>query len=66
MPTLVGIRCRGIPASVIRLFCERMGTSKSDSNINFGILEDCVCEVLDEESLRAFAILDLLKVTVTN
>lgn len=66
MPTLSGIRRRGFPPSAIRLFCERMGISKSDSNIDFGILEDCAREVLDEESPRAFAILDPLKVTVTN
>lgn len=66
MPTLSGIRRRGFPPSAIRLFCERMGISKSDSNIDFGILEDCAREKLDEDSPRAFAILDPLKVTITN
>lgn len=66
MPTLSGIRRRGVPPSAIRLFCERMGISKTDSNIDFGIMEDCVREILDEESPRAFAILDPIKVTVTN
>ena len=66
MPTLSGVRRRGMPPAAIRLFCERMGISKSDSNIDFSILEDCVREVLDDESPRAFAILDPLKVTITN
>jgi methionine--tRNA ligase beta chain len=43
-----------------------MGISKSDSNIDFDVLEDCVREVLDEESCRAFAILCPIKVTITN
>jgi methionine--tRNA ligase beta chain len=43
-----------------------MGISKSDSNIDFGIMEDCAREILDEQSPRAFAILDPLKVTIQN
>ena len=66
MPTISGIRRRGFPPSAIRLFCERMGISKSDSNIDFGILEDCAREVLDEDCPRAFAILNPLRVTLTN
>ncbi|KAL9180160.1 hypothetical protein ACHAXT_008130 [Thalassiosira profunda] len=66
MPTLSGIRRRGFPPAALRLFCERVGISKSDSNIDFGVLEDCAREVLDEGSPRAFAILDPLKVTITN
>ncbi|EED96383.1 tRNA synthetase, partial [Thalassiosira pseudonana CCMP1335] len=66
MPTLSGIRRRGVPPSAIRLFCERMGISKTDSNIDFTIMEDCAREVMDGESPRAFAILDPLKVTIKN
>lgn len=66
MPTLSGTRRRGIPPAAIRLFCERMGISKSDSNIDFTIMEDCAREILDEESPRAFAILEPLKITIQN
>ena len=66
MPTLSGIRRRGVPPAAIRLFCERMGISKSDSNIDFTNMEDCAREILDDESPRAFAILDPLKVTIQN
>ena len=66
MPTLSGIRRRGVPPAAIRLFCERMGISKSDSNIDFSIMEDCTREILDDVSPRAFAILDPLKITIQN
>ncbi|KAL7548840.1 hypothetical protein ACHAWF_012101 [Thalassiosira exigua] len=66
MPTLSGARRRGLPPEALRLFCERVGISKSDSNIDFGVLEDCAREVLDGGSPRAFAVLDPLKVTITN
>lgn len=66
LPTLSGIRRRGIPSEAIRLFCERVGISKSDSNIDYGDLENCAREVMDENSPRAFAVLKPLKVTLTN
>mmetsp|Transcript_5481 Transcript_5481/g.11572 ORF Transcript_5481/g.11572 Transcript_5481/m.11572 type:complete len:893 (-) Transcript_5481:36-2714(-) len=66
MPTLSGMRRRGVPPSALRLFCERVGISKSDSNIDFGVLEDCVREEMDKISMRAFAVLNPLKVTITN
>lgn len=66
MPTLSGLRRRGLPPAALRRFCERAGVSKTDSNIDAGALEDCAREVLDEESPRAFAILEPLKVTLTN
>jgi len=66
MPTLSGIRRRGAPPAALRLFCERVGISKVDSNIDYGDLENCIREVMDDTSRRAFAILKPLKVTVTN
>jgi len=66
MPTLSGMRRRGVPPAALRLFCERVGISKADSNIDFGVLEDCVREVMDSTSSRAFAILNPLKVTISN
>ena len=38
----------GYPAAAIRLFCERMGVSKSDNNIDMSVLEDCVRDTLGE------------------
>mmetsp|Transcript_13450 Transcript_13450/g.15128 ORF Transcript_13450/g.15128 Transcript_13450/m.15128 type:complete len:873 (-) Transcript_13450:115-2733(-) len=66
MPTLSGIRRRGSPPQALRLFCERVGISKSDSVIDVGDMENCIREVMDETSRRAFAILKPLKVTITN
>jgi glutaminyl-tRNA synthetase len=49
MPTLCGIRRRGYPSSALKLFCERVGISKAENNIDMSVLEDCAREILDEE-----------------
>jgi glutaminyl-tRNA synthetase len=66
LPTLSGMRRRGVPPSSLRLFCERIGISKADSNIAFSALEDCVRLEMDESCRRAFSVLKPLKVTITN
>jgi glutaminyl-tRNA synthetase len=66
LPTLSGLRRRGIPPEAIRLFCERIGISKADSNIEYTVFEDCVRETMDVSCPRAFAILEPLLVTITN
>lgn len=66
MPTLSGLRRRGVTPSALRLFCERVGISKSDSNIAYSNFEDCIREDMDKVCPRAFAILEPLKVTLTN
>ena len=66
MPTICGVRRRGIPSDAVKLFCDRVAISKADQNIDMGLLEDCAREVLDKSAPRAFAVLDPLKVTITN
>jgi glutaminyl-tRNA synthetase len=66
LPTLSGMRRRGFPPSALRLFCERVGISKADSNIDYSVLEDCVRETMDSTCPRAFAVLEPLKMTITN
>jgi glutaminyl-tRNA synthetase len=66
MPTLSGFRRRGVPPAALRLFCERMGISKADSNIDLTVLEDCIRETMDALYPRAFCVLNPLKVTITN
>lgn len=66
MPTLSGIRRRGVPPSALRLFCERIGISKADSNIAYTVLEDVVRDDMDDSCPRAFCVLEPLKVTITN
>lgn len=66
MPTLSGMRRRGVPPAALRLFCERIGISKADSNIAFSALEDCVRVEMDDKCPRAFCVTNPLKVTITN
>ena len=66
MPTLAGVRRRGVPPEAMRLFCERIGISKAENNIDVGVLEDCARAVLDDAAPRAFAVLKPLKLTITN
>lgn len=66
MPTLSGMRRRGVPPAALRLFCERIGISKADSNIAFSALEDCVRLEMDEKCPRAFCVLKPLKISITN
>jgi len=66
MPTLVGARRRGYTPEGFRLFAERIGVSKADSWIDYGVLEDCMREVLNESAPRRMAVLDPLKLVVDN
>ena len=66
MPTLSGVRRRGFPAAAIRTFWERAGITKQNSTIEFSVLEGCVREVLDASAPRRFAVLDPLKLVITN
>ncbi|MEO7917498.1 MAG: glutamine--tRNA ligase/YqeY domain fusion protein [Dokdonella sp.] len=66
MPTLIGARRRGFPAAALRLLNERVGISKQNSVIEFGVLEGCVREVLESSAPRRMAVLDPLRLTITN
>ena len=66
MPTLVGVRRRGYTPEGIRLFVDRVGVSKSDSVIDYSLLEDCQREVLNEIAPRRIAVLDPLKLVIDN
>lgn len=66
MPTLVAMRRRGYPPAAIRTFCERIGVGKGASWIDLSVLEDCVREELNNSALRRQAVLNPLKVTITN
>lgn len=66
MPTLSGMRRRGYPASAIRNFCDKIGVGKAHSWIDMSILDESVREALNETALRRMAVLDPLKVTITN
>lgn len=66
LPTLVGLRRRGYTAEAIRLFCERIGISKSDSVIDYTVLEDCLRHVLNEQAPRRVAVLRPLRLVLQN
>jgi len=66
MPTLVGLRRRGYTPASIRLLCERVGVSKNNSWTDYAELEQALRDDLDPEAARAFAILDPIRLVVTN
>jgi len=66
MPTLVGARRRGFTPEGFRLFAERIGVAKSDSWIDFSILEDCMREHLNEVAPRRIAVLDPVRLVIEN
>src|SRR6185369_8651597 len=66
LPTLVGARRRGFTAGGFRLFAERIGVTKSDTWIDFSVLEECMREDLNVAAERRVAVLDPLKLVITN
>ena len=66
MPTIVGLRRRGYTPEAIQLFAERIGVAKSDSWIDYSTLEGCLREKLEEKAPRAMAVLDPIKLVLTN
>lgn len=66
MPTISGMRRRGYTAESIRNFCDKIGIAKRENMIDLGLLEFCVREDLNKKALRAMAVLDPLKMIITN
>jgi glutaminyl-tRNA synthetase len=66
MPTIVGLRRRGYTPASLQLFAERIGVTKSDSWIDYTTLEGCLRETLDASAARAMAVLDPIKLELTN
>ncbi len=66
MPTLSGIRRRGYPPAAIRNFCKTIGITKFESTNDFALLENAVREVLNQEASRYMAVLDPIRVVITN
>lgn len=66
MITLCGMRRRGYPAEAVRDFINRIGVSKADSMVDYGLLEACVRDNLNLNAPRAMAVLKPLKVVIDN
>ena len=66
MPTIVGLRRRGYTPESLQLFAERIGVTKSDSWIDYSTLEGCLREDLETKAHRAMAVLNPVKLVLTN
>jgi glutaminyl-tRNA synthetase len=66
MPTVAGLRRRGVPPEAIRDFVKRIGVAKSNSIVDAGMLEFSIREVLNKTALRRMAVLRPLKVVIEN
>ncbi len=66
MPTISGMRRRGYPAAAVRQFCEMIGVAKRENLVDIGVLEFCVREQLNKTANRVMAVLDPVKVILTN
>ena len=66
LPTLCGLRRRGYTPSALIDFVSRAGVSRAYSIVDYDLLEHCIREELNKTALRRVAVLDPVKVTVTN
>lgn len=66
MPTLCGLRRRGYTPAAIRTFCDRIGVAKASSTVEYGFLEHCLREDLNETAPRVMAVIHPVKLTITN
>lgn len=66
MPTISGLRRRGYTANSIRKFCETIGVAKRENIINVSLLDFCLREDLNKTAPRVMAVLDPVKLTITN
>ena len=66
LPTLAGLRRRGYTAEAIHDFCQKIGVTKIDSVVDVAVLEDCLRDDLNKRAQRVMAVLNPLKVVITN
>lgn len=66
LPTLCGLRRRGFPPEAIRDFVERIGVSKTNSVVDWGLLEHCVRENLNKTAPRVMTVVDPVKLIIDN
>lgn len=66
MPTISGMRRRGVPPDAIRNFCEKVGVSKRENIIDFALLDFCTREVLNKTAYRLMVVLDPVELEITN
>ncbi len=66
MPTIAGLRRRGVPPEAIREFCERIGVAKKDSLVDVALLEHSIRDILNQKAERRMGVLRPMKVVIDN
>src|SRR6476619_5415292 len=66
MPTIAGLKRRGVPPAAVREFIKRIGVAKANSVVDVGMLEFCIREELNRTAQRRMAVLRPLKVVIEN
>ncbi len=66
MPTIAGLRRRGVTPAALRKFCEMIGVTKSDGIVEIAMLDHAIRDNLDKNAARAMCVLNPIKVTLTN
>jgi glutaminyl-tRNA synthetase len=66
MPTIAGLKRRGVPPAAVREFVKRIGVAKANSVVDVGMLEFCIREILNRTAQRRMAVLRPLKVVIEN
>ncbi len=66
MPTIAGLRRRGVTPAAIRDFCAKIGVAKTNSRVEIGLLEHCIRDDLNPQAPRVMCVLRPLKVVITN
>ncbi len=66
MPTISGLRRRGVPPEALREFCARIGVARADSTVEYSLFEFCQREYLNANTKRVMAVLDPIKVIIEN
>ena len=66
MPTISGLRRRGYTPASIRMFCSRIGITKSENKVEMALLESCIREDLEAQAPRRMAVIDPVKLVVTS
>src|ERR1700733_112447 len=66
MPTIAGLKRRGVPPAAVREFIKRIGVAKANSVVDVGMLEFCIRELLNKSAQRRMAVLRPLKIVIEN
>jgi glutaminyl-tRNA synthetase len=66
MPTIAGLKRRGVPPAAVREFVKRIGVAKANSVVDVGMLEFCIREILNKTAQRRMAVLRPLKLVIEN